>query len=148
MDAFKKAARGARGAQGIVRRFDGKPTRNPAEKVIPKVARRIQGLLGKCCICGRGLGGEPHVELGSIGGKNICAHLRCLEKEKRFSKTIQLQSTSQAEIRILDPIQIKKEVMRKAIEIGLCREVIEFVMQHFWEVLQDIESTRDLTPVR
>ena len=144
MDAFKKAAREAKGASGIVRRFDGKPTRNPAEKVIPKVARRIQGLLGKCCICGRSLSGEPYVELRSISGKNVCAHLRCLQKEKRFSKSIQFQSKGQAKIRILDPIQIKKEVMQKAIEIGLRKEVIEFVMIHFWEILNDIENTRDL----
>jgi len=145
MDAFKEAVKEAKGSLGIVRRFDGKPTRNPAEKVIPKVARRIQGLLGKCCICGRSLSGEPHRYLGRINGKNVCAHLKCLQNEgKRIPSAIQLKLENLAEIQVLNLTQIKKEIMQKAIEIGICAEIIEFVMRHFSAILNDIEDSRSL----
>jgi len=149
IDAFKKAAREAEGTSGTVRRFDGKPSRKPTERIIPEVARRIQGILGKCCICGRSLGGKPHIEFRSIRGKNVCAHVKCLEKEEasRFLSRMQIESDNRVkaiEKPVLNVMQTKKEVMEKAIEIELDEEVIEFVMKHFWGILDDIENTRDL----
>lgn len=147
MYAFKEATREAKGTTGTVRRFDGKPSRNPAERIIPSGPRRIQGLLGKCCYCGRSLGGEPHRELTNIRGKNVCAHVKCLRKREtyRFSNKMQIESENQGkaiEKPVLDVMQIKKKVMKKAIGIKLEEEVIEFVMKHFWQILNDIENSR------
>jgi len=154
MGAFQKATKEAEGTSGIVYRFDGKeahisPGWNTTQSVIPNVARRIQSLLGNCCICGKSLGGEPHIELTNIRGRNVCAHVRCLEKEEAsgFSNTTQITSENQAEAMeklVPNLIQIKKEVMEKAIEMEFNEEVLEFVMKHFWEMLNDIENTREI----
>jgi hypothetical protein len=155
MAAFQKATKEAEGTSGIVYRFDGRdthisPSWNTTQRVIPKVAREIQGLLGKCDICKGSLGGEPHIELTNMRGKNICAHVRCLRKEEasESSNTMQIRSENRVEA-IEKPVpnlmQIKKELMTKAIKIGLDEGLIELVMKHIWEILNDIENTRDLT---
>jgi len=153
MNAFKKAAKESKGAMRIVRRFNGQPYRGDTERVIPQSARKIQGLLGRCRICGKPLRGEPHIELGNVNGRNICAHVRCLLEKSKNTKSFEHNANKFGEsvetsLTILDLTQIRKEVMRKAIEIGLCKEVIEFIMKNFWEILSDIESARNSATTR
>lgn len=149
MDAFKKATKKLTGTRGILTRPEGRPVEPPystRERVIPAIARKIQGLLGKCCYCGQPLAGETHVELSSIGGRNVCAHERC-HRQLAMQETFELSESRKVyglgeAPEVLDPKQIKQEVIRKGFQMEITREIIKFVMTHFWEILDDIENTR------
>jgi hypothetical protein len=42
---------------------------------------------------------------------------------------------------LLDQKQIKNEIVRKALEVGIREEVIKFILENFWEIINDIENS-------
>jgi hypothetical protein len=141
MELFDKAAKSSRGVSGLVRRIDGEPIRNG--RVIPASARIIQGALGKCYICKQPLANKPFFELPSPNGRNILIHKECLyhfpkQKAPEPLEFNTILNINQEQIK-LDIKQVKDNVIRKALEVGIREEVIKFVLENFWEIIDDIE---------
>jgi hypothetical protein len=147
MALFDKAAKDSRGVSGLVRRIDGKPIRNG--RIIPASARFIQGALGKCYYCKQPLANKPFFEIPSSNGRNILIHEECLYHflRQKAPEPLEFNTTfniNQEQIRP-DIEQVKYKMVRKALEVGIREEVIKFVLENFWEIIDDIERYKELS---
>jgi hypothetical protein len=72
------------------------------------------------------------LELSNVNGKNVLVHEEYLSHFFQ-QKVPQPLGSKGRTFNLLDQKQIKNEIVRKALEVGIREEVIKFILENFWK---------------